>query len=167
MQTRAYVHGDVSRHAVLPVLACGEIVMSVRAAGPPRDGSCDSDRSLTAFEKTAYDEMARGHFPLVLVRKMYDPDLVVVKVFPAGKDGDHYVDAREAAAAAERRPGGRPRAGRDRLVRLRPGQGIRPLPAGPAEYAGRRPRRLQAAAVERLPVAGPDRGLSWSSPTAT
>ena len=98
VQTRAYLHGEVSRHAVLPVLACGEIAMS--AEPPARLGRVvDGERTLAAFEKPPYEEMARGRFPLVLIRKMYDRGAAVVKVFPAPQNGDRYLDAREAAAA--------------------------------------------------------------------
>ncbi len=41
--------------------------------------------------------MAGAHFPLAVVRKMYDKDLVVVKVSPVGKVIYKYVDAKEAA----------------------------------------------------------------------
>ena len=56
VQTRAYVHGEVSRHAVLAVLACNEIVMSQEP--PARLGRIrDSSRPLTDTEKKAYEEM--------------------------------------------------------------------------------------------------------------
>ena len=63
VKTRAYVHGEVSRHAVLPVIACGDIVMSSdarlgRIVGP--------DGSLLQSEKAAYDEMNGGRFPPAL-----------------------------------------------------------------------------------------------------
>lgn len=98
VRTRAYVHGEVSRQAVLPVLACGEIVLS--ADPPARFGRIvDPDRTLAVFERPAYEAMAKGRFSLALVRKMYDRDLAVVQVFPAAKNGDRYLGAREAAAA--------------------------------------------------------------------
>ncbi len=98
VQTRAYVHGEVSRQAVLPVLACGEIVLS--ADPPARFGRIvDPDRTLSPFERPAYEAMTKGRFPLALVRKMYDRDLAVVQVFPAPKNGDRYLGAREAADA--------------------------------------------------------------------
>ena len=95
VHTRAFVHGDISRHAVLPVLACGEIVMS--ADPPARIGRVlDSDRPLSDTEKKAYEEFVGASFAPALVRKMYDRNLVVVKAFPAPKDGPPYIDKREA-----------------------------------------------------------------------
>ena len=98
VKTRAFVHGDVSRHAVLPVLACGEIVMS---ADPPAHLGpiADSDLPLDEAKQKAYDTMAHDHFPPAVVRKMYDKNLVVVKVFPAGKDADRFIDQKEADRA--------------------------------------------------------------------
>src|SRR5437667_142838 len=81
----AYVHGDVRRHSVLPVLACGEIVFSPRA----RLGQVSaSDRALPKVEQTAYEEMARGRYPPVLVRKMYDPTAEVLRAGGQIVDGD-------------------------------------------------------------------------------
>jgi membrane-bound ClpP family serine protease len=98
VQTRAFVHGDVSRHAVLPVLACGEIVMSSDPAA--RIGRIvDSDRPLTDTEKQAYKELVGGPVAPAVVRKMYDKNLVVVKVFPAGNVGARYLDKKEADEA--------------------------------------------------------------------
>ena len=93
VKTRAYVHGEVSRHAVLPVIACGDIVMSSdarlgRIVGP--------DGSLLQSEKAAYDEMNGGRFPPALIRKMFDSNLVVVKLFLPDKNGNRYVDERTA-----------------------------------------------------------------------
>jgi membrane-bound serine protease (ClpP class) len=93
VKTRAYVHGEVSRHAVLPVIACGEIVMSSDA----RLGKVvEPGGSLLDSEKAAYEEMNGGRFPPALIRKMYDRDLVVVKLFLPDKDGNRYVDERKA-----------------------------------------------------------------------
>ena len=97
VETRAFVHGDVSRHAVLPVLACAKIVMS---SGPPaRIGRVADSEPLPRPETDPYGDwlMAGAHFPPAVVRKMFDRDLVVVKVSPAGKVIYKYVDAKEAA----------------------------------------------------------------------
>ncbi|HVS40129.1 MAG TPA: NfeD family protein [Gemmataceae bacterium] len=104
--TRAYVHGDVSRNAVLPVLACGDIVMS--SEPPAHIGPiADSDRPLDEAERAAYATMARDRFPSAIVRKMYERDLAVVKVSPAGPVTDFWVDEK-TAAENKLNPVGRP-----------------------------------------------------------
>jgi membrane-bound ClpP family serine protease len=106
-QTIAYVHGPVRRHSVLAVLACSEIVFSSRRAarlGPV----VTAGHELTRVERTAYDEITANRFPAALVRKLYDPDLVVVRVgdrFHAGDEkprprGDVVVDLPEGEAAS-------------------------------------------------------------------
>jgi membrane-bound serine protease (ClpP class) len=91
VHTIAYVHAEVSRHSVLPVLACSEIVFS--RSGELGDVVRDPGETLDRVKQTAYEEMARDRFPLVLVRKMFDRDLIVVRT--ADGDGDHYRDARD------------------------------------------------------------------------
>jgi membrane-bound ClpP family serine protease len=89
----AYVRGEVSRHSVMPVLACSEIVLSrvpLATLGPV--GS--ADRPLKDVEKLQYDALAKGRFPLVVIRKLYDPDAEVIQV-QAGVGGDRYQDGRD------------------------------------------------------------------------
>lgn len=82
--TVAYVHGDVRRHSVLPVLACAEIMYSDQGQlGPVAVAGTE----LTKTEQSAYEEISKGRRSAVLVRKMYDPTVEVVKV------GDQYLDA--------------------------------------------------------------------------
>ena len=79
----AYVHGDVRRHSVLPVLACSEIVFSARG----RLGQVTAaDRPLSKTDQTGYEEITRGRYPAVLVRKMYDAAAEVLR------DGGQFVD---------------------------------------------------------------------------
>ena len=93
VKTRAYVHGEVSRHAVLPVIACADIVMSSDA----RLGRVvEAGGSLLTSEKAAYEEMNGSRFPPALIRKMYDRDLTVVKLFLPDRDGNRYVDEQKA-----------------------------------------------------------------------
>ena len=164
VQTRAYVHGEVSRQAVLPVLACGEIVLS--ADPPARFGRIvDPDRTLSPFERPAYEAMTKGRFPLALVRKMYDRDLAVVQVFPAPKNGDRYLGAREAAdARLNAQPVADLGPGAAGVLRLRPGQGTGPLPSRRGKHPGGRPGRFQAAAVQHLPAPGPHYGRPGGGP---
>jgi membrane-bound ClpP family serine protease len=88
VQTIAYVHGDVRRHSVLPVLACTEIVLSTNPQG--RLGKITRPgQSLTRVQRTAYDEITLNRYPPVLIRKMFDADVEVIKA------GDRFADARE------------------------------------------------------------------------
>ncbi len=82
---------------MLPVLACGEIVMS---ADPPARIGRVADSGSAARprpRRTAYWLMASGRFPPAVVRKMFDRDLVVVKVSAGGQRRPLSVDAKEAA----------------------------------------------------------------------
>lgn len=82
--TVAFVHGDVRAHSVLPALACSTLVFSnngrlgqVAAKGIPRP------------EQAAYEEVTKNRYPLPLVRKMFDPNVEVVKA------GDQYLDSNQ------------------------------------------------------------------------
>jgi membrane-bound ClpP family serine protease len=90
-RTIAYVHGEVTRHSVLPVLACQEIVFSSEAklGAVVRNGE-----ALPRLEREAYDDVARNRYPLALVRKMHDKNVVVVKA-RAGDKGDRYREQRD------------------------------------------------------------------------
>jgi hypothetical protein len=91
VQTVAFVHGEVSRHSVLAVLACSQIVMS--ADPPARIGKVvDQGGPLDELERLAYNQVAKqNRYPEVIVRKMYDRNVVVVKVKP-GPGGSLYRD---------------------------------------------------------------------------
>jgi membrane-bound serine protease (ClpP class) len=82
VSTVAYVSGEVTRHSVLPVLACTEIVFSPEG----KLGQVTTERPASKVEQAAYEEIARNRFPAVLVRKMYDGSAEVLK------SGDQYVD---------------------------------------------------------------------------
>src|SRR5579875_2075258 len=71
IQVIAFVHGSVTRHAVLPVLACSEILMSQQ---PPAHlgKAADASHPLERLDRLAYDDLANKRYPVVLVRKMYD-----------------------------------------------------------------------------------------------
>ena len=154
VKTRAYVHGEISRHAVLPVIACGDIVMSSDA----RLGKVvEPGGTLLASEKAAYEEMNGGRFPPALIRKMYDRDLVVVKLFLPDKNGNRYVDEREAEQEKlKNAPVDRLGVGDMALLRFRPGERVWPLPARrTAEHPRRRFGRVPSAAFQRRSVARP------------
>jgi membrane-bound ClpP family serine protease len=88
-QTTAYVHGEVSRHTVLPVLACQHVVMSQKAKLGPV--VADSGKPANKFETAAYEELAvRLNGNPDLVRKLFDRDVSIV---PSKQGG--WVDARK------------------------------------------------------------------------
>lgn len=95
--TVAFVHNKVTRHSVLPVLACKELVMSSDAALGEVVG--DNAASLDDADRAIYDHMARPD-QVALVRKMYDRS---VEVLEGRKNGAlFFVDrAREADAARD------------------------------------------------------------------
>jgi membrane-bound ClpP family serine protease len=97
VKTVAWVHDQTTRHSVLPVLACSEIVMS-NEPGPDREYRAALGRVAT----TPLDEEDRGYYERivprrcsrVLIRKMYEPNLDVWKVKKRDKETDDlYVDA--------------------------------------------------------------------------
>jgi membrane-bound ClpP family serine protease len=95
--TVAYLRAEVSRHTVLPVLACKEIVMAEGAA--LGDVLRDQTEPLSRSRREAYREAIRDRSP-ALVMKMLDPDMVVLK----GKTvqgADRYIDARDEQAEAK------------------------------------------------------------------
>jgi hypothetical protein len=78
VQTVAFVHNEVTGHAVLPVLACKELVMS--REGKLGDVLRGQTQPLIRNQIDFYTDVVHGRrFPAVLVRKMFDPDLVVLK----------------------------------------------------------------------------------------
>jgi membrane-bound serine protease (ClpP class) len=68
--TIAYVHGEVRRHSVLPVLACREIVFSPQAK---LGQVVAAGKTLPRSEITAYEEIVRNRRPVDVVRKMLVP----------------------------------------------------------------------------------------------
>jgi membrane-bound ClpP family serine protease len=96
VQTVAFVHGEVAGHSVLPVLACQQIVMSARAKlGPVL---LDGGATLDKWKQEGYVKIAVRLAP-VLVRKLFDRDLVVV---PSKEGGFVAADSPQAV------PAGRP-----------------------------------------------------------
>jgi hypothetical protein len=89
VRTVAFVHGKVTRHAVLPALACAELVMS---SDPPASLGkvAPPERGLGKVEQVAYEDVAGPR--LALVRKTYDRGLQVYKARP-GQKGPAYFDA--------------------------------------------------------------------------
>jgi membrane-bound ClpP family serine protease len=95
-----FIHNQVKRHSVLPVLACSEIVISPKPTGqgdqqrlPGFGQVTDPANPLKQKQRDSYLELARGRFSTALVQKMFDFDLVVVKVRDPGPNGERYQDA--------------------------------------------------------------------------
>src|SRR5262249_30494411 len=93
-RTIAYVHAAVTRHSVLPVLACDEIVF-------PREGklgeAVEPGEALPRPKRAAYEEVAGSRFAPAVVQKMFDKNLALVKAKP-NEPGPRY------RAAAPDRP---------------------------------------------------------------
>jgi membrane-bound ClpP family serine protease len=78
VQVIGYVHGKVTRHAVLPLLACSEIIMSKEPAA--RFGKITSpDQPLEELDRATYDKVPSKRYPPVLIHKMYDANVEVIK----------------------------------------------------------------------------------------
>jgi membrane-bound ClpP family serine protease len=88
VRTVAWVHGDVSRHTVLPVLACEERVFSSDTTTRFGKVIGTGDAPLRKGQMEEYEGIAGGRFDwgAVFIRKMYDRQLVVVKVNRGGKE---------------------------------------------------------------------------------
>src|SRR5262249_48217762 len=75
----AYVHAPVTRHGVLPVLACEEIVFSMEGK---LGEIVEAGEPLARAKQAAYEEVAGTRYPPAVVRKMFDRELVLVKAKP-------------------------------------------------------------------------------------
>ena len=71
IKTIAFVHGEVTGHAVLPVLACQEIVMSRDAM--LGDALRGSNEPLEEDQIRFYENVSRGRKPAAVILKMLDP----------------------------------------------------------------------------------------------
>src|SRR5947209_6070370 len=92
VMTIAYVHGKVSRHTVLPVIACDELAMS----GDAKIGEVwSADAPVTRAERETYEDMA-GLLRAGPVLKMIDKDVRLVRATLNGTT--IYVDARKLEA---------------------------------------------------------------------
>jgi membrane-bound ClpP family serine protease len=96
--TVAFVHGKVSGHAVLPVLACRELVMSGGKETKVGEVAAENVPPLKPFEREAYREYFANDTLWPVVQKMFDPDVQLArgKVLP-GLTAVKYVDRRNAA----------------------------------------------------------------------
>lgn len=95
VNTVAFVHATVSGHTVLPALTCKELVMSREA----KIGEVVSDRgpALNEPDKAAYKFYFNREPRYALVRKMFDPDVELMKG-RLKQGGDwYYIDGRNKA----------------------------------------------------------------------
>jgi len=101
IDTVAFVHNEVTQHTVLPVLACGELIMSSEARigdalrGP---GSLDPSTAL------AYKEIAKSSPAADLALKMIEPDLEIHKV--RTRDGVRYLDKKKLDKLSQEKDSG-------------------------------------------------------------
>ncbi len=86
--TIAFVHGKVTRHTVLPVMACSELMMSPGAA--VGDVLKDEEGSIKPVIRAAYKEVADLKSSPDAVWKMLDRDIVLMKV-QVPKKGNVFV----------------------------------------------------------------------------
>lgn len=87
MTTVAFVHNEVSKHTVLPMLACGQIIMSDQVQkGTTQylarfgDVLRGQDGRLTDTQRRAYETVADNFASRDLIFRMIDKDLVLRKV---------------------------------------------------------------------------------------
>jgi membrane-bound ClpP family serine protease len=79
IHTIAFVHNEVSRHTVLPVLACQELVMSGDPATRIGDVLRGQTERLDEDEKLFYRKAVRNEALWALVRKMFDKGIEVLE----------------------------------------------------------------------------------------
>ncbi|HEV8058842.1 MAG TPA: NfeD family protein [Gemmataceae bacterium] len=101
IKTIAFVHGEVTGHAVLPVLACQEIVMSRDAL--LGDALRGSKESLEEDQIRFYENVSRGRKPTAVILKMVDPAVSLVEAARMeGGGAKTFIDARRRAEEQKR-----------------------------------------------------------------
>src|SRR5260370_13926379 len=88
LKTVAFVHNKVTMHTVLPVLACGELIMSRDAQIAGQDRPLDNPAI-----RQAYEDIARSSPAEDLVLRLIDPDVEGHKV--RTQAGVRYVDKKK------------------------------------------------------------------------
>jgi membrane-bound ClpP family serine protease len=96
VMTVAHVHGKVSRHTVLPVLACKELVMGAPDASWIGKVIDDPRGKLDAREAKVYEELA-GEARAAVVQKMFDAGVELMK--GRRNNAEFYYDKRREADA--------------------------------------------------------------------
>src|SRR5262249_30931831 len=102
LATIAFVHGEVARHTVLPVLACKELVMSADARLGPV--VLEGEPALTPTKVQGYKDVSKGRsrWP-ALVLKLLDKDMEVLQGIRTRDGAVAYLDA--AQEQAEKKDG--------------------------------------------------------------
>jgi membrane-bound ClpP family serine protease len=101
VRTIAFVRAETTRHTVLPVLACRDIVMSseARLGDVRRDQDLREPLSNTVLE--AYREVVKDRRCPAVALKMLDRDMELVRATRGKGSGDWYIDRRRAAEEAK------------------------------------------------------------------
>jgi membrane-bound ClpP family serine protease len=100
IKTIAFVHGDVSGHAVLPVLACQEIVMSRDAM--LGDAVRGAREPLEEDQVRFYENVARGRKAPAVILKMLDPGVSLLEAARMEGGGTTFIDQRRQAEEQKR-----------------------------------------------------------------
>ena len=96
--TVAFVRGKTTRHTVLPVLACRDIVLSEAASlGDVRQDD-DLSRPPSPTVLAAYREVIKDRRCPAVVLKMLDRDMEVVRARRLKQSGDWFIDLRQKDA---------------------------------------------------------------------
>lgn len=100
IKTIAFVHGEVSGHAVLPVLACQDIVMT-------RDGRLgnvlhDRAEPLAEDQLKFYENLVQGRRNWAVVHKMIDPGIELLKAVKLDDKSEKYIDRRRESDERKR-----------------------------------------------------------------
>ncbi|HUR55187.1 MAG TPA: hypothetical protein VMZ71_13720, partial [Gemmataceae bacterium] len=99
IQTIAFVHGKVTGHTVLPVLACKELVMSRENDTALGAVAGENGATLRDTEKYAYRQLFDRPAQVAIVEKMFDRDVVLAKTTNIKQGGAvWYVDSRKMSA---------------------------------------------------------------------
>ncbi len=101
VRTIAFVHADTTRHTVLPVLACRDIVMSSEAHLGSVRPDPDQQDPLSGTILEAYREVVKERRCPAIALKMLDKDMEVVRATRVRGAGDWYIDKRRAAEEAK------------------------------------------------------------------
>lgn len=101
VHTIAFVHGETTRHTVLPVLACRDIVFSSAGRlGDVRRGE-DLTRPIDPVIQEAYRKVVQGRRCPAVVSKMFDPDMELVRARRLKEGGEWFIDRRRRDAEAK------------------------------------------------------------------
>jgi membrane-bound ClpP family serine protease len=94
VRTVAFVHAETTRHTVLPVLACRDIVMSSEARLGDVRRDQDPQEPLSRAVLEAYREAVGDRRCPAVALKLLDKDMEVVRATRGKGNGDWYIDKR-------------------------------------------------------------------------